>query len=75
MQGVYSHSFYKLLAIATSSGVHGLFPTSDIDHVRCCEVETNWIGGDPERSNLVPKRYWDEQLDYASLPLITKFPP
>ena len=67
MQDVYSHSFCNLSAIATSSGLHGLFPPRDINRVRSCEVETNWAGRDPETYVLIPKRFWDEQLDYAPL--------
>ena len=67
MQGVYSHSFCSLSAIATYSGVNDLFPSRDIDHVRSCEVEIHWVGGDPERSIFIPKKFWDEQLGYASL--------
>ena len=67
MQDVYSHSFCNLSAIATSSGVHGLFPPRDVDRVRPCEIETNWAGRDPETYIPIPKRFWDEQLDYAPL--------
>jgi len=67
MQDVYSHSFCNLSAIATSSGVHGLFPPRDFDRVRPCEIETNWAGRDPETCIPIPKRFWDEQLDYAPL--------
>ena len=67
MQDVYSHSFSNLSAIATSSGVHGLFSPRDVDHVRPCAVETNWVGRDPETYVSIPKRFRDEQLDYAPL--------
>ena len=67
MQNVYYHSCCNLSAIATSSGVHGLFPPRDIDRVRPCKVETNWVDCNPETHILIPKRFWDEQLDYAPL--------
>lgn len=67
MQDVYSHSFCNLSAIATSSGVHGLFPPRDVDRVRPCKVETNWAGRDPDTYIPIPKRFWDEQLDFAPL--------
>ena len=67
MQDVYTHSFCNLSAMAISSGVHGLFPPRDIDRVRPCEVETSWVGRDPETYVPIPKRFWDEQLDYAPL--------
>ena len=67
MQDVYSHSYCNLSAIATSSGVHGLFPPRDLDRARPCQVETNWEGRDPETYILIPKRFWDEQLDNAPL--------
>ena len=44
-----------------------LLPLKDFSHVRSCEVVTNWTSGDPERYILIPKRFWDEQLDCAPL--------
>ena len=67
MQDVYSHSFYNLSATATSSGVHGLFPPRDLDRVCPCQIETHWEGRDPETYIPIPKRFWDEQLDYPPL--------
>ncbi len=67
MQDVYSHSFCNLSATASSSGVHGLFPPRDLDRVRPCQIETHWEGRDPETYIPIPKRFWDEQLDYVPL--------
>ncbi|CAF9911112.1 hypothetical protein IMSHALPRED_009928 [Imshaugia aleurites] len=67
MQDVYSHSFCNLSAIATSSGIHGLFPPRDVGRVRPCEIQTNWAGPDPETWIPIPKRFWDEQLDNTPL--------
>ena len=69
MQDVYSHSYCNLSAIAHSARLDGLFPPREFDRVRPCEIETSWTGHVLERrtSVLIPKRYWDEQLDYAPL--------
>ena len=67
MQVVYSHSFCNLSATASSSGVHGLFPPRDLDRVRPCQIETHWEGRDHETYIPIPKRFWDEQLDYTPL--------
>ena len=67
MHDVYSRSLCNLSAIAASSGIHGLFPPRYIDRIHPCGIEINWAGRYPEIYIPIPKRFWDEQLDYAPL--------